>query len=92
MIDQKGCGGNLTDVGDPLTSRRSGKRSRKPLLLAAFGLGLVTTMGGGAVLWLAVHVLTGAPDSSLPLVDGVDLLKAALSVGLSKWTSAAQAP
>ena len=78
-------------MGDPVTSRRSRRRSRRPLLLTALGLGLVSTIGSCAVLWLAVHLLTGAPGDGRPLVEGVDLLKVALSVGLSKWTAAAQA-
>ena len=82
-------------MGDPVTSRRSrrsGRRSRRPLLLTALGLALVTAVGSCGVLWLAAHVLTDVATDDLPLVDGVDLLKVALSVGLSKWAAAAQPP
>ena len=94
MINPKGGAGNLGSVGDPVTSprsRRPGRRSRRPLLLTALGLGLVSTIGSCAVLWLAAHLLTGAPGDGRPLMEGVDLLKVALSVGLSEWTAAVQA-
>ena len=75
-------------MGDLVTTRRS----RRPLLLTVLGLCLATALGSGAVVWLAVHVLTGASEDGRPLVDGVELLKVVLAAGLSKWAAAAQAP
>jgi hypothetical protein len=79
-------------VGDPAASRRSRRRSRRPLLLTALGLCVVTAVGSCAVLWLAVHVLTGVAEEDRPLADVVEPLKVPLAIGLSTWAAAAQGP
>jgi hypothetical protein len=60
------------------------------LLVTVLGLGLATVCGSGAVLWLAVHVLTRVPEGDVPMADVVDLLKVALAAGLSKWAASGQ--
>jgi hypothetical protein len=71
---------------------QSHRRSRAPFLLTALGVSLFVAVGSCAVLWLAVHLLTGVPEDGRPLADGAELLKIALAVGLSEWAEAAQGP
>ena len=51
----------------------------------------MTTVGAsGTILWLAAHLLPHAARGhhEPPVADAVELLKAALAVGMSKWARA----
>jgi hypothetical protein len=80
-----GAGASVAAVG----SRHDRTRHRRRRILLPVAVVALTTLGAsGGVLWLAAHLLPhGNPrgGDEPPMADVVELLKVALTVGLSRW-------